>query len=390
MSKISIKKDFKNGDKLYDIDLNNNFRVIEAGVNANEENLEQVIENAEERLTNVFETESAATEARIRADNDETVQEIKDDNDETVEEIRQLTINEGWNWGGTTTDKVRFFKGNTSAVDSQPVQNGKLLFDEESGMIKLDDNNSRILLGGATWDETPKKPVKYKRKTTTQIASLPIEDGSVIYNTDNGKQFMDVGNQRIQTGGIAREVIIGDETEATEDTKLLVDTSGTTDTLKYKDNNAFTELQIKALDSMPVGTIVEFNGQASDIPVGWEQVNDPSKPTLLYSNETGTDIDFTLTDDISNYSFIEVFGYNSFTGNQVSSGKIKSNYSKVQVLLRDNYVQTGRGVSQAFCFKVLKFEGNNVNRILYNTWWTDSGSTEDDNIFVTEVIGFKY
>lgn len=140
---------------------------------------------------------------------------------------------------------------------------------------------------------------------------------------------------------------------------------------------------------LPVGAEIDFEG--TDIPTGWEQVNDPSKPTLLYSDETGTDIDFTLTDDISNYSFIEVFGYNSFTGNKVSSGKIKSsNNSKVQVLLRDNYVQTGRGVSQAFCFKVLKFEGKNVNRIQYNTWWTDSGSVENDNIFVTEVIGFKY
>lgn len=222
MSKISIKYDFKNGDKLYDVDLNNNFRVIEAGVNANEENLESIIEDAEERLENIFETESAATEARIRADNDETVQEIKDDNDETVEEIRQLTIDEGWNWGGVTTDKVRFFKGNTSAVNSQPVVNGQLLFDKESGMIKLDDNNSRLLLGGATWDETPKKPVKYKRKTTTQIASLPIEDGSVIYNTDNGKQFMDIGNQRIQTGGIAREVVL-DENDVTEDTDIIIE-----------------------------------------------------------------------------------------------------------------------------------------------------------------------
>ncbi len=159
---------------------------------------------------------------------------------------------------------------------------------------------------------------------------------------------------------------------------------------KDKTTGTFKEVYVKALDSMPVGTEVDFDGPASDIPVGWEQVNDTSKPTLLYSDETGTDIDFTLTDDISNYSFIEVFGYNSFTGNKVSSGKIKSNHSKVQVLLRDTYVQTGRGVSQAFCFKVLKFEGKNVNRIKYNTWWTDSGSTEDDNIFVTEVIGFKY
>ena len=31
----------------------------------------------------------------------------------------------------------------------------------------------------------------------------------------------------------------------------------------------FEELYVKALDSMPVGTIVYYDGQASDIPIGW-------------------------------------------------------------------------------------------------------------------------
>ena len=266
MSKISIKKDFRNGDKLYDVDLNNNFMVIEAGVNANEENLEEIIEEAEERLTTVFETESAATEARIAADNqqtaatiaannqqtaqtiaadnlatknaiiadnDETEADIIADNDATaaeiaannaatVAEIRNLVVNEGWDWGGVTTERVRFFKGTSSAVNSQPIINGQLLFDMESGIISLDDSNSRKMLGGALWDETPKKPVKYKRKTTAQIETLPIEDGSVIYNTENGKQYMDIGNTRIPTGGAGGEVILEDET-ITDDTKLILE-----------------------------------------------------------------------------------------------------------------------------------------------------------------------
>ena len=36
----------------------------------------------------------------------------------------------------------------------------------------------------------------------------------------------------------------------------------------------YEELSIKALDSMPVGTVVEYTG--TDIPNGWEQVNDYS------------------------------------------------------------------------------------------------------------------
>ena len=32
----------------------------------------------------------------------------------------------------------------------------------------------------------------------------------------------------------------------------------------------FETVYVKALDSMPVGTIVDYDGQASDIPTGWE------------------------------------------------------------------------------------------------------------------------
>ena len=33
---------------------------------------------------------------------------------------------------------------------------------------------------------------------------------------------------------------------------------------------------VKALDSMPVGSVVEFTGSSADIPAGWEEVNDYS------------------------------------------------------------------------------------------------------------------
>lgn len=33
---------------------------------------------------------------------------------------------------------------------------------------------------------------------------------------------------------------------------------------------------VKALDSMPVGTEVDFDGTNADIPTGWEQITDPS------------------------------------------------------------------------------------------------------------------
>lgn len=46
--------------------------------------------------------------------------------------------------------------------------------------------------------------------------------------------------------------------------------------MKYKYNDQWVDVNIKALDSMPVGTKILFDGDVLDIPVGWEEVNDYS------------------------------------------------------------------------------------------------------------------
>lgn len=112
MSKISIKKDFKNGDTLYDVDLNNNFSVIEAGVNANEENLDNVIKDAELRLQ---------------------------------KELENITADRGWDWNGG--NRVTFFKGSATEVEEQPIKDGQLLYNTETGETALDDNGERINTG---------------------------------------------------------------------------------------------------------------------------------------------------------------------------------------------------------------------------------------------------
>lgn len=64
--------------------------------------------------------------------------------------------------------------------------------------------------------------VLFKRRTTAEIEELPVEDGALIYNTDNGKTYMDFEEERIQTGGNADTMIAigGDEAPADTDIKL--------------------------------------------------------------------------------------------------------------------------------------------------------------------------
>lgn len=47
--------------------------------------------------------------------------------------------------------------------------------------------------------------------------------------------------------------------------------------MKYKDEQGnWVSIALPSLDSMPVGTEVDFDGTSADIPVGWEEVNDYS------------------------------------------------------------------------------------------------------------------
>ena len=43
---------------------------------------------------------------------------------------------------------------------------------------------------------------------------------------------------------------------------------------KDKTTGQFKKVYVKALDSMPVGSELDFDGNSADIPVGWEEVSD--------------------------------------------------------------------------------------------------------------------
>lgn len=61
--------------------------------------------------------------------------------------------------------------------------------------------------------------------------------------------------------------------------------------MKYRANASepWKELYIKALDSMPIGTIVDYDGQASDIPIGWEEVGNDYSTTEINTGKTWID-----------------------------------------------------------------------------------------------------
>lgn len=100
--------------------------------------------------------------------------------------------------------------------------------------------------------------VYFKRKTTQEIEELPVEDGSLIYNTDNGKTYMDFGEDRIQTGGNANTMIaIGGEEPTDEDIKIW-----------FPDNVVNTRANEIDL-YYPVGTYYETSNEDFNPNIDW-------------------------------------------------------------------------------------------------------------------------
>lgn len=96
--------------------------------------------------------------------------------------------------------------------------------------------------------------VLFKRKTTQEIEDLPIEDGALIYNTDNGKTYMDFNEERIQTGGNADTMIaIGGEEPTDEDIKIWFPD----ETIKTKASEVINSMEGNETDLAPSVNIVK-------------------------------------------------------------------------------------------------------------------------------------
>ena len=85
----------------------------------------------------------------------------------------------------------------------------------------------------------------------------------------------------------------------------------------------FKKVFVKALDSLPVGSEIDFDGTSADIPVGWEQVSE--KVQILWTNPNPTsNFDAqTITLNSSDYDCYEIiYSENNLNDTQFSTGKI--------------------------------------------------------------------
>lgn len=135
--------------------------------------------------------------------------------------------------------------------------------------------------------------VLFKRKTTDEIKDLEVEDGALIYNTDNGKTYMDFGEDRIQTGGNADTMIAIGGAEAPTDTDIKI----------WFPNNTVDTKASEVINSM--------SGNQTDLAPSVDAVKKyVDSKRITYLNSTQLSNGFTPTEDC----YIELYGASSGWG----------------------------------------------------------------------------
>lgn len=301
MANVVLKKDFANGDILYDVDLNNNFAVIEAGINANEENLQEVIDQAIEELD---------------------------------QQLIDITADRGWDWNGG--DRVTFFKGTTSQVNSRPITNGQLLYNKETGETAMDDNNQRIQTGS----------------------------GNVVVVSDTQPT-----------------------NEATKDWIKPITINGTETAEEYfkNSNNQWKKIVNQPSgDTLPIGSIAQFGGATA--PINWLFCNGQAVSRETYSElfaVIGTTYgqgDGSTTFNLPDYNAISPTGVEPYI-NQYSVIKAKQSIGVLADVTRDITDPNEDAVPNASTVKNYvddTMEDHKTNDLLWEGNQTISGATNID------------
>lgn len=158
---------------------------------------------------------------------------------------------------------------------------------------------------------------------------------------------------------------------------------------KDKTTGTFKEVYVKALDSLPVGSEIDFDGETTDIPAGWEEVDSFNLVGYtLYENATGSNGDITLNDSAANYDYIEIF-YRNLDSFYTSTRMYNPN-SKT-VFLNVNFVAPD-GLTIANQSKIVTINGNTITVNRYGEAKIAGGTpsnTASNYIYITKVIGYK-
>lgn len=187
--------------------------------------------------------------------------------------------------------------------------------------------------------------VRFKRiQDSTNIGDLNIEDGSFIV-TGDGKTYIDYGTNRVPTSGTP-DSTMSDSSRNTVENKVIKE---------YVDDNI-------------------------------NDVKDNLQPVILYKNLAGTTGNVTLSDNINNYTYIELL----YKRGEGQGGSCKINLSTTKKI---NLISTlySNGSFYIDC-KYMECNGTSINNLSNSVLYYSNGTmniANANNISVCEVLGYK-
>lgn len=138
-------------------------------------------------------------------------------------------------------------------------------------------------------------------------------------------------------------------------------------------------------NSVNIGNLTNLNTTEKNNLVGAINEVHDLKPVILYNNTSGTTSNITnLNDDVSNYSYLEIFYKYLGTENSTKiSGKVAS--------LITHYMNDNQTYLQ---YKTVTFSGTTMTVNNYQQWsniWgtSDVSAMNQNNILVTKILGYK-
>lgn len=134
-------------------------------------------------------------------------------------------------------------------------------------------------------------------------------------------------------------------------------------------------------ETLPIGTELDFNGESTDIPDGWEQISDGIK--LLWTN-TSPESAFasqTITLSSDDYDFYEVY----FTYNELSAIQYVNGFKSVKgkgMIVSENGYTTGLSVRR-------KVDYVDATHLLISNAYAGTDANQNGYLIPIYVVGYK-
>lgn len=215
--------------------------------------------------------------------------------------------------------------------------------------------------------------VLFKRYATNDIESLPILDGSIIYDVDKGRHYIDYNGARIQVGSAGKEVLVQDNEPTEEDNKLWIDSD--------------------FVNTMGTEVVDSLDGNETNMSPSVRAVKENIvKRTLLWENKKPSDSfisqDITLLSD--DYDELVWYYKQHVGGNYCKSLSVLKGQSIFLDLSADYGVNNAYYVGNYFRYIT---RNDNTSFLVSNCnvrYSSDKGVSDDAYLIPLAVYGIKY